>query len=67
MILESTGERLPKRPRTEDAISPSVDRSHLSHHPLMQRNHNSTDEPLAKRFAAVRLNEHRPPPPPPPE
>ncbi|KAJ4417772.1 nuclear protein localization protein 4 [Neurospora sp. IMI 360204] len=67
MILESTGERLPKRPRTEDATSPSVDRSHLSHRPLMQRNHNSTDEPLAKRFAAVRLNEHGPPPPPPPE
>ena len=65
IILQSTGERLPKRPRRfdggggtpQDGASPSVSRSSLSRH----SSDHDIDEPLAKRIAAVRLNDHRPP------
>ncbi|KAK3996823.1 nuclear protein localization protein 4 [Cladorrhinum sp. PSN332] len=67
MILESTGERHPKRPRYSDnnarsgqsaAASASQSPSAVS---AGQTFRNDNGEPLAKRFAAVRLNEdHNP-------
>ncbi|KAK3330396.1 NPL4 family-domain-containing protein [Apodospora peruviana] len=50
VILESTGERIPKRSRS-DGGTPG--RGATSSGPSA----NDSDEPLAKRFAAVRLNE----------
>ncbi|KAK4227203.1 nuclear protein localization protein 4, partial [Podospora fimiseda] len=63
MILESTGERTPKRPRYSDnnarsgqsaAASPTQSRSAASAGRTFRED---SGEPLAKRFAAVRLNE----------
>ncbi|KAM0255412.1 hypothetical protein ACHAQJ_005780 [Trichoderma viride] len=82
-ILKSTGERIPKRLREYDevplATSSSVSSSPLSSsssfHPKAPSVVGEPGEPLAKRFAAFRLNERRaatpsnissqPPPPPP--
>ncbi|KAM7222343.1 Nuclear protein localization protein 4 [Rhypophila decipiens] len=51
VILQSTGERLPKRSRSAEGVPGSGT-------PLASSSgSNGTDEPLAKRFAAVRLNE----------
>ncbi|KAK4099795.1 polyubiquitin-tagged protein recognition complex, Npl4 component [Parathielavia hyrcaniae] len=52
MILQSTGERLPKRPRQPDDGRRLEDGS---------PSNNDAREPLAKRFAAVRLNGDRRP------
>ncbi|KAJ9429136.1 NPL4 family protein [Fusarium oxysporum] len=63
-ILQSTGERIPKRQREEDgAPSPSSSSSSS-----FQNSIRDSGEPLAKRFAAFRLNERwtksaNPPPP----
>ncbi|KAF6808078.1 endoplasmic reticulum and nuclear membrane proteinc [Colletotrichum sojae] len=56
-ILQSTGERIPKRPRQSEG-SPVYNALHAAASP---RQSGSTEEPLAKRFAAFRLNERRPP------
>ncbi|KFA64181.1 hypothetical protein S40285_00843 [Stachybotrys chlorohalonatus IBT 40285] len=64
-ILQSTGERIPKRMREQDtapASSPSLSS-------MQQLPPRDQGEPLAKRFAAFRLNERRTPgdePAPPP-
>ena len=60
-ILQTTGERIPKRPRERDDILPTA--------PIAKPPPSSTSitalpvrdsgEPLAKRFAAFRLNERR--------
>ncbi|KAK0380439.1 nuclear protein localization protein 4 [Colletotrichum abscissum] len=55
-ILQSTGERIPKRPRQSEGHPAS---SEL--HDPFGRQFRTTEEPLAKRFAAFRLNERRPP------
>ncbi|KXH67956.1 nuclear protein localization protein 4 [Colletotrichum salicis] len=55
-ILQSTGERIPKRPRQSEGHPAS---SEL--HDPSGRQSRTTEEPLAKRFAAFRLNERRPP------
>ncbi|KAK7459259.1 nuclear protein localization protein 4 [Colletotrichum acutatum] len=55
-ILQSTGERIPKRPRQSEGHPAS---SEL--HEPSGRQSRTTEEPLAKRFAAFRLNERRPP------
>ncbi|KAK1690707.1 NPL4 family protein [Colletotrichum godetiae] len=55
-ILQSTGERIPKRPRQSEGHPTS---SEL--HDPSGRQSRTTEEPLAKRFAAFRLNERRPP------
>ncbi|KAH7270321.1 NPL4 family-domain-containing protein [Fusarium redolens] len=63
-ILQSTGERIPKRQREDDgAPSPSSSSSSS-----FQNSIRDSGEPLAKRFAAFRLNERwtksaNPPPP----
>ncbi|KAJ0380684.1 nuclear protein localization protein 4 [Colletotrichum chrysophilum] len=56
-ILQSTGERIPKRPRESGghSNSNSIDATAYPRPP------GTTEEPLAKRFAAFRLNERRPP------
>lgn len=58
-ILQSTGERLPKRPRDGHATT-SADSSayDFSAHHVSARD---SGEPLTKRFAAFRLNERRTP------
>ncbi|KAK0672895.1 NPL4 family-domain-containing protein [Cercophora samala] len=53
MILESTGERLPKRSRYSDDIASSPAASASGR----KSGRDDTGEPLAKRFAAVRLND----------
>ena len=71
MILQSAGERLPKRPRTamevDDDAAAAVDASPNRHaHPTAASSASSSNrrlepgERLAKRFAAVRLNDDRP-------
>lgn len=82
VILNSTGERIPKRLREYDEV-PSTTSSSVSSPPLSSSSsfHSKAPsavgepgEPLAKRFAAFRLNERRaaspsnssPAPPPPP-
>lgn len=60
-ILQSTGERIPKRQRSPAPTSSSSSSS-------FQLPVRDSGEPLAKRFAAFRLNERRtlsdhPPPP----
>lgn len=50
-ILQSTGERLPKRQREDDVVS-SPSSSSSFQDPIRD-----SGEPLAKRFAAFRLNE----------
>jgi nuclear protein localization protein 4 homolog len=68
-ILQSTGERIPKRPRErDDAARTSASSSALvppARHPKLAPSFLSSDlpvhdsgEPIAKRFAAFRLNEH---------
>ncbi|KAF6841220.1 endoplasmic reticulum and nuclear membrane proteinc [Colletotrichum plurivorum] len=56
-ILQSTGERIPKRPRQSEGY-PVYNALHDAASP---RQSGSTEEPLAKKFAAFRLNERRPP------
>jgi nuclear protein localization family protein 4 len=52
-ILQSTGERIPKRQREDDGVSsPSSSSSSSYKDPTRD-----SGEPLAKRFAAFRLNE----------
>ncbi|KAK0628433.1 nuclear protein localization protein 4 [Bombardia bombarda] len=76
VILQSTGERIPKRSRFDDdggatsgggtAAAVSSSSSRFS---SLRSGSATTDEPLAKRFAAVRLNEDKRPlwwPPAPP-
>ncbi|KAK1253713.1 hypothetical protein MKX07_001790 [Trichoderma sp. CBMAI-0711] len=78
VILNSTGERIPKRPREDGGGPPKTSSSvapppSSSHHYTTPSIVGERDEPLAKRFAAFRLNERRaatpsnpsPPPPPP--
>jgi nuclear protein localization protein 4 homolog len=61
VILQSTGERNPKRPRSEGEHGISASRgSGAAASPSRYQKPTDTDEPLAKRFAAVRLNEDRP-------
>ncbi|KAK5987303.1 Nuclear protein localization protein 4 [Cladobotryum mycophilum] len=72
-ILQSTGERIPKRSRgLDDSNSSSSSSSSSLKHLATSDTRESSGEPLAKRFAAFRLNElHRassndPPPSRPP-
>lgn len=55
-ILQSTGERIPKRPLERD-IAPSSGTASPS--ASTQAHIREQGEPLAKRFAAFRLNERR--------
>ncbi|KAK3372521.1 NPL4 family-domain-containing protein [Podospora didyma] len=76
-ILQSTGERLPKRPRSDDSERGTQHGASVSSFPRnsaaalsSSRSSSSSlrhdaDEPLAKRFAAVRLNDDRRPSMPP--
>jgi nuclear protein localization protein 4 homolog len=57
-ILQSTGERIPKRPRDDD-LDTSVDGSDKADS-RWSRFGATPDERLAKRFAAVRLKDDRP-------
>ncbi|KAG6008865.1 nuclear protein localization protein 4 [Claviceps maximensis] len=57
-ILQSTGERLPKRPRDFDDPATSIDSSAYEFSAPFSRTRDS-DEPLTKRFAAFRLKERR--------
>ncbi|EGS23275.1 uncharacterized protein CTHT_0009420 [Thermochaetoides thermophila DSM 1495] len=54
MILQSTGERVPKRPRFSDNVPSSSQDTQEA----LGGNNLDPGEPLAKRFAAVRLNEN---------
>lgn len=65
VILQSTGERLPKRSRSRSRGGGDNGRRRrgggaASSSSSRTRNPVDPDEPLAKRFAAVRLNENRP-------
>ncbi|KAK2600249.1 nuclear protein localization protein 4 [Conoideocrella luteorostrata] len=59
-ILQSTGERLPKRPRDGDDAATSANSSAYDFSSPYLRAGDS-GEPLTKRFAAFRLNERRTP------
>jgi nuclear protein localization family protein 4 len=59
-ILQSTGERIPKRPWEGVSGGPSADQGASA---LSSQRRNDSDDHLAKRFAAVRLNEKGPSPP----
>ncbi|KAK3311262.1 NPL4 family-domain-containing protein [Chaetomium strumarium] len=60
MILQSTGERLSKRPRPSDDDQGDGDEEQYARSSSSRRaDYNDVREPLAKRFAAVRLNEDR--------
>lgn len=54
VILQSTGERAPKRSREPETVSRASSSSSF------QAPGPATSEPLAKRFAAFRLNERSP-------
>lgn len=56
-ILQSSGERLPKRRREHDSALAAALRPSSLHKSSPA---SDTGEPLAKRFAAFRLNERRP-------
>jgi nuclear protein localization protein 4 homolog len=69
-ILQSTGERIPKRPRESDgapaaaAVASSSyganTHTSLASAPHARPSSGESNEPLTKRFAAFRLNERRP-------
>ncbi|KAK0733873.1 nuclear protein localization protein 4 [Lasiosphaeria miniovina] len=58
-ILQSTGERIPKRSRSNDSGGPATSAAAAALSPSGSSFRYDDEEPLAKRFAAVRLNEDR--------